>query len=333
MRRLSTHCLLATAWLWLGWPQPHLHAQCTVPAATIVLASDNPFTGCFGTITIQGTLEMDGNLDLRSLAIDQMIVSSTGSILFTSNATTKLRLPAHADLILQNGSTLEVAGNASCSHKQRIEIGSTLATCDGSTGGADYSFPEILNAGGFNNNSLLPVELTAFYGQPAPAGVSLHWTTATELNNDYFDVERSTDGRSFRAVGRVAGAGTTHETQRYSYLDRNLDAGGYYYRLRQVDFDGSQEHSPVIFVRTGAATPAARIFPNPARESFRLDLPEQADDLHLRLIHPAGQAVPLAYQAAGKSLEVNLPAGLAPGLYYLEVVNGDLRRVLSLVVR
>jgi len=94
----------------------------------------------------------------------------------------------------------------------------------------------------------IPVELTSFIANVTPAAVELNWTTATELNNYGFEVERRTKDGDFYTIGFVKGNGTTTEVNRYAYIDNNVDAGIYYYRLKQIDYSGAYEYSPEIEV-------------------------------------------------------------------------------------
>lgn len=96
----------------------------------------------------------------------------------------------------------------------------------------------------------VPVELTAFTAQASAEGVVLKWTTATELNNYGFEVEKSADGNEFFTIAFVPGAGTTTEAKNYSYTDDVDYKGGetFYYRLKQVDLDGRIEYSVIVEV-------------------------------------------------------------------------------------
>lgn len=97
--------------------------------------------------------------------------------------------------------------------------------------------------------SYVPVELTSFVANVTAAGqVELNWTTATELNNLGFQVERKAVNGDFLAIGYVQGNGTTTERKEYSFIDRNVEPGKYVYRLKQMDFDGKYEYSPEIEV-------------------------------------------------------------------------------------
>lgn len=95
----------------------------------------------------------------------------------------------------------------------------------------------------------LPVELGDFYGDQVNESVMLNWATLSELNNNYFLVERSEDGMQFEAIGRIEGAGTTTEITEYSFQDKTPFAGPNYYRLKQIDLDGAINYSSLIEVR------------------------------------------------------------------------------------
>lgn len=93
----------------------------------------------------------------------------------------------------------------------------------------------------------LPVDFTSFQGQTKKAKNKLSWVTASETKAHYFDVQRSDKAnKGFKAIGRVQASGTTTETNDYEFTDKDVDPITYYYRLKQVDFDGSYEYSKVI---------------------------------------------------------------------------------------
>ncbi len=95
---------------------------------------------------------------------------------------------------------------------------------------------------------VVPVELTSFSANVNNGNVVLNWTTATELNNQGFEVERKIADGQFITIGHVQGNGTTTETKEYSFTDANAQIGNYTYRLKQVDFNGTFEYSNEIFV-------------------------------------------------------------------------------------
>ncbi|MBF9222359.1 LamG-like jellyroll fold domain-containing protein [Hymenobacter ruricola] len=119
----------------------------------------------------------------------------------------------------------------------------------------------------------LPVELTTFTATAqGNSAVRLAWATASEKNSAAFEVERSTDGRTFGRLGTVAAAGSSSSARRYELLDAKLpaDAALLYYRLKQVDADGSFRHSPVRAVALTGAAEGLALYPNPAHGAATL---------------------------------------------------------------
>ena len=100
--------------------------------------------------------------------------------------------------------------------------------------------------------AILPVELAYFKGDAKDTDVSLNWLTTMELNNDFFTVERSFDGKEFTGITEIAGAGTSEEEVFYDFTDENVTrvatSNTVYYRLMQTDFDGTSTYSDVIAV-------------------------------------------------------------------------------------
>ena len=112
---------------------------------------------------------------------------------------------------------------------------------------------------------VVPVELTSFTANVNNGNVVLNWTTATELNNQGFEVERKTADGQYITIGHVQGNGTTTERKEYSFTDANAQIGSYSYRLKQVDFNGTFEYSNEIFVDVTAPLQFAldQNYPNP----------------------------------------------------------------------
>ncbi len=113
----------------------------------------------------------------------------------------------------------------------------------------------------------LPVELVDFKAAVSQGKVALQWQTASELNNLGYQVQRSPDARNWKDLGFVAGAGTTQEEQRYAFTDDGPLPGINYYRLRQTDFDGSSEYSPILVANLGFASKALTFFPTLHRKA------------------------------------------------------------------
>ncbi len=112
----------------------------------------------------------------------------------------------------------------------------------------------------------LPVELTSFQATAESQQVALTWQTASEEINKGFDIERSANGETWETIGFVAGAGTTLETQDYTFTDEAPLSGKNYYRLKQLDFDGVFDYSEIVSVEMDIEQPDLRVFPNPVGE-------------------------------------------------------------------
>ena len=93
----------------------------------------------------------------------------------------------------------------------------------------------------------MPVELVSFVCEVNSPNVKLHWITASELNNQGFEIERKTAESNFwQTIGHLPGKGTTTNTTEYYFNDENIVMGVYNYRIKQIDFDGSFEYSQVV---------------------------------------------------------------------------------------
>jgi len=138
----------------------------------------------------------------------------------------------------------------------------------------------------------IPVELTSFTASVNPGSVTLSWSTATETNNQGFEIQRN-NGSEFYAIGFVTGNGTTTEINNYSYTDRNLTAGNYSYRLKQVDFNGRYEYSNVINVDVAPEQfELSQNYPNPFNPSTTINFSiPQSSIVTLKVFNTLGQEV------------------------------------------
>ncbi len=166
---------------------------------------------------------------------------------------------ANGDLHLDEGSPAQDVGtNADNSTSFDLDRGTRIIE-----GNIDLGAYE-------RTSSILPIELLEFTAVAVRDEVQLQWITLSEQNNDYFVIERSTDGRNFTAIGELVGAGDSDEILKYEMVDDQPVTGTNYYRLRQVDFDGKFSLSEVEVINFGAADEAIIVYPNPVRDVLQI---------------------------------------------------------------
>lgn len=173
-------------------------------------------------------------------------------------------------------------------------------------------------------DEILPVELFDFTASiPEGQGpVLLRWKTASEVNNDFFMVEGSRNGRSWIVLGSLPGHGTSATIHSYEFRDARQQWGWVYYRLRQVDMDAGEQFSPVvrIYVPHREAGLSLKVFPNPAQDKIQIE--GQLFGIHTMTVYDArGRLIrSLPVQPSDrqfyKTLEVS---DLQPGWYFVQV--------------
>lgn len=179
--------------------------------------------------------------------------------------------------------------------------------------------------------SSLPVELSSFVGiNENSSKIILSWQTATELNNSKFIIETSHQGETFQRIGEVAGAGTTTEPQNYSFTHHTPSAGINYYRLKQVDFDGTFEYSKVIAINAPGSNDVFA-FPNPAREKISVQYDQSKGAGNIQLLDALGRRINANIAGYAGNYEVTLPESLARGTYWLKVERNGKVQTLPVV--
>jgi len=185
----------------------------------------------------------------------------------------------------------------------------------------------------FTKNGILPVELLFFKGSKGLADIKLSWATASELNFDYFDIEKSTDGIVFNSIAKVNGHGTTNERQDYAINDEKPFIGKNYYRLKSVDFDGQTEYFNVIMVDFDGKKNFS-VYPNPSDGiSFMTETNFKSQDRAFIAIYSTIGSEIARYELSGDVSTITLPVKLEAGLYFAKYISNDFTSTTQVLVK
>jgi hypothetical protein len=180
----------------------------------------------------------------------------------------------------------------------------------------------------------LPIELIEFRVHNTDSAVLINWTTATEKNNDHFEIEKSTDGEHFYKILDVKGAGNSNTVIKYSAYDKSPFVGISYYRLKQVDYDGKHSYSDIqVLSRIGDDVAGlSRIRSNKSVIAF-VYTSDNDKPSELQLIDASGKAI-FATSISGKgATEATIPrTSIRSGLYILRLINNNKERDYKVIV-
>ncbi len=173
------------------------------------------------------------------------------------------------------------------------------------------------------NGSLLPVSLLSFDAKINELSINLFWSTASEKNNDYMAVERSVDGKLFSEIGQIKGVGYSVERVDYSFVDHFPYPGTNYYRLRQVDYDGTTTFHKVIAVEfTGKSTNGLNFVQNQevVKAQFRTSAAASGE---LVLLDAIGRVIRVQkFEKNALSTQIST-SGLPGGYYVVQIRQND----------
>ena len=170
--------------------------------------------------------------------------------------------------------------------------------------------------------AIVPVEMVNFTAENSLNRAILHWKTASEINTNKFDIERSSDGLNFQKIGETKAAGNSSKPLSYIFVDDNPLSGINYYRLNEIDFNGKTTETPIISVKFVGKTPQIA-FPNPVSNVLVLqtDKPE-----HVILTNILGEIV-----RRGQAFETTWSVSDLPiGIYFLkDVLSSKIERIVK----
>lgn len=174
----------------------------------------------------------------------------------------------------------------------------------------------------------LPVVLTGFKGAYANGVARLNWSTEQEMNSNYFEIERSTDGTNFSTIGKVYAAGNSAQLRQYTFDDIKANAGNNYYRLRMVDKDGSFQYSSIVMITVNIkGINITGIYPAPFTDKVNVSVSsETSETAVLRLFDNTGKTVAQQQSSVHKGITIltlDKLDNLSKGFYIIEVRMGD----------
>ncbi len=174
----------------------------------------------------------------------------------------------------------------------------------------------------------LPVDLLKFEGQRKDENNVLSWATAAEINNDYFAIMHSTDGKKFKEIAKVTGAGNSTQELDYTYTHKAVSAAHSYYKLKQVDYNGDYKYSDIIQISN--TNSKLRIAPNPADGFITVYSNAIHEDMTIEIFDLLGKRELKSQVNAGQSIDIsNLPVGM----YNMIIRSGQESTIESFIKR
>ena len=177
-----------------------------------------------------------------------------------------------------------------------------------------------------NCGVILPVELISFQAKKQENNILITWQTTSETNNAYFLIERSLDGINFKTIGEIAGSGTVSTIKKYEFVDTEAQEGLNYYRLNQVDYDGTSSLSKIITQKfMSNLNLVVKIYPNPSygREVYiKIENVKEVEEVKVKIYTAQGQEV-LNQEMLFKGDEIKIAEQLANGIYFVELVTKE----------
>ncbi len=201
---------------------------------------------------------------------------------------------------------------------------------DGQSGTQSNFYVELL-AGGDIGCSALPVDFVDLTAECSEHGVNLSWATETESNNDFFTLEKSTDGDNWEFLGRISGKGTTTEYSNYNFTDTRMTTDGVqYYRLKQTDFDGRFEYLKTVSLNCKTDFKGGIFaYPNPTNGEFNVFGVEKGDNIQ---VFDAVGTLLWSGEAESKVVHIDVNSN-RDGVYFIHVISNNQVEILKVIKR
>lgn len=305
----------------------------------LIVRDNNPNWGRTGNDQMLVTVANTGPFDVTSPnGGETWNEGSTKAVMWTVNGTDSHC--ANVDILLStdNGSTFTVVASAVTndgSHDITVPNGTTttarvLVQC--SVGGnfkSASTFFDVSDAV-FAIEETLPIELVDFkLEQYMKDKVKISWITAAEINNSHFEVEKSKDASNYNLVRGVNGIGNSTTLQRYSIIDSDPFQGINYYRLKQIDVDGTSQYSFIRTIQVLTSSEIINVFPNPAKDFITINIPDSEFVTNIKICDQLGRVMQELNQT-----ETTINIGWLPdGIYYLFITSKKGSHVNKIIKR
>lgn len=220
--------------------------------------------------------------------LDNVIIVIQGTLNLTNG---KLRLDNASRMIIHLTGMLTGINN-----NDQLSIGGVMKYKGAGGAQTGYSYADNTTGtypSGFiiSTPGTLPVNFQAFYVTRQGASNQLGWSTSRELNNNYYAIEKSTDARTWKQIATIKGAGTANLVNKYSYTDKNSNDAVAYYRIRQVDMNGSATYSSVRTLRNNETGTVTNIYTS-SNKTVTIDFNSDVkDNVTIQLINMSGQVI------------------------------------------
>lgn len=174
-------------------------------------------------------------------------------------------------------------------------------------------------------NTPLPVTLISFTAAWQNDDVITKWTTSSETNTDYFDIERSIDGNHFITVGTTTASGNASFNKNYSFTDLNIKSQlnslppKLFYRLKTVDQDGGKQYSAIVVLDVKLNIVSYTLYPNPAKNHFVIEYAGLAKQYSLKILSSTGQVV--LHKTVNSQKEIVDVSSFSNGVYYVLITD------------
>ena len=309
-----------------------------------------------GIFTIQADVTFEDEVKFSnnsSGSVNGSAIFTTGDLLLENNATlyishdSKLivngNLTIKNNIGIQNDGELIVNGDIDASNNSTVfGSGSLDATGCVSFNNSASIFGSSSDCCNCTFSTSLPVKLLSFEASIDHSSTKLTWTTASEINNDFFTVEKSANGIDFEVVSEIPGSGNSENLQEYMTYDENPINGTSYYRLKQTDFDGKTEYFkivPVSFNVNESELFSMNIYPNPCIDNCTINLKGNRSNnqqIRLELYNTKGKRIENGFipqnSSNNKSFRLN-PANILPtGIYTVKSFVGETSQSSRLII-